>query len=142
MTSHLSGSCRMQYTGHADAANVEKVLRSDLKAMFERRFNKDEYEQYDEKFIVQVRACPRLMQQNRRASCQIPKQSMLFFGPHDTRSQMLPACESISVNALCLRTIHICCAQAGVRLSPIRGPAHACNKKYCVVCVGTMLLLQ
>jgi hypothetical protein len=48
-----------QYTGHADAAGVEKVLRSDLKGMFERRFNKDEYEQYDEKFIVQARAALR-----------------------------------------------------------------------------------
>ena len=73
MTSNSSELGRVQYTGHADAENVEKVLRSDLKAMFERRFNKDEYEQYDEKFIVQVQACPRLMQQNRRASCQIPK---------------------------------------------------------------------
>ncbi len=54
------GACKTcarapQYTGHADAAGVEKVLRSDLKGMFERRFNKDEYEQYDEKFIVQAR---------------------------------------------------------------------------------------
>ena len=56
VTPHSSWLCRAQYTGHADAANVEKVLRSDLKAMFERRFNKDEYEQYDEKFIVQARA--------------------------------------------------------------------------------------
>ncbi len=58
------GACKTcarapQYTGHADAAGVEKVLRSDLKGMFERRFNKDEYEQYDEKFIVQARAALR-----------------------------------------------------------------------------------
>ena len=43
-----------QYTGHADAAGVEKVLRSDLKGIFERRFNPEEYEPYDEKFIVQT----------------------------------------------------------------------------------------
>ena len=79
MTSLSPGSCRVQYTGHAAAENVEKVLRSDLKAMFERRFNKDEYEQYDEKFIVQVRACLRLMQRSRRASCQNPEQSMIYY---------------------------------------------------------------
>lgn len=43
-----------QYTGHADEAGVINVLKGDLKAMFERRFDANEYEQYDCKFVVQV----------------------------------------------------------------------------------------
>ena len=43
-----------QYTGHADEAGVIKVLKGDLKAMFERRFDPNEYEQYDCKFTVQA----------------------------------------------------------------------------------------
>lgn len=58
---HVSGVPTLdpvQYTGHADEAGVIKVLKGDLKAMFERRFDPNEYEQYDCKFTVQASLSP------------------------------------------------------------------------------------